>query len=162
MDGFKDNLSQHFTSPQEIITANGQAEATQAEALQAEVRNLISTLDTKLNELKDISAQSANQATANEEYSAQLNDVGDKLESHIHKENVRVYRNVQASMTDELTKQTETLKEEFANQIKGINDKIDAMSKKQGGKAILPLQIIALLVVIGDLAINILRMLGML
>ena len=205
MDGFTDRLSQHFATPQDVINANGQAEATESARLQAEVRGLINTLEVKLGELKASEAPAADM----EEYAAQLSGVGDKLESHIHKENVRVYRNVQASVNDELAKQTEELKREFAEiteklgsdltsksdiiigelseqtellaammetlneQQKSQGEAISGMAVKMNhmetevknavkSRALLAIQIIMLILVLGDLAINILLTLGFL
>lgn len=170
MDGFAEKFTQRFTSAQDIINANGQAEATQVENLQAEVRTLLDTLEEKMGELGNITPQAP--------------DTG-KLENHIHKENVRVYRNVQASVTDELAKQTESLKEEFENQTElfsAMMETLNEQQKSQGEaiasmavrmnemetsvkrtvrrKAVLPLQIIILIVVLGELALNILLTLG--
>lgn len=205
MDGFTDRLSQHFASPQDMINANGQAEATESARLQAEVRGLLNTLEVKLGELKASEAPAADL----EGYSAQITGVGDKLESHIHKENVRVYRNVQASVADELSKQTEQLKSEFAEitdklgedfsskndiiiqelseqtdlltammetlneQQKGQGEAISGMAVKMNNmekevksavknRALLAVQIIMFILVLGDLAINILLTLGIL
>jgi len=195
MDGFTDRLSQHFSSPQEMIAANGQAEATQVEQLQAEVKALIVTLNDKISQLSTAEAPSA---AATEDYAAQITGVGDKLESHIHKENVKVYRNVQASVTDELGKQTEALSDEMTRQNQAVLEKLtnqtemlaammetlneqqksqgeslsnmagavvemqNTVKKKIRSKAVLPLQIIMLLLVLADLAINVLLTLGLL
>lgn len=205
MDGFTDRLSQHFSTPQDVINANGQAEATESARLQAEVRGLIDTLEVKLGELK----ASDESAAEREEYSAQISGVEDKLENHIHKENVRVYRNVQAAVTDELAKQTEQLKSEFSEitdrmeenfaskndiiigelsqqtellsammetlneQQKGQGEAISGMAVKMNhmesevksavkNRALLAIQIIMLILVLGDLAMNVLITLGFL
>jgi len=183
MDGFVEKFTQRFTTAQDMITANGEAEATQVEQLQTEVRTLLDTLDTKMGELSAASEQTL--------------DTG-KLETHIHKENVRVYRNVQAPVTDELSKQTESLKEELGSQTESLKEEFNSQTellsammetlneqqKSQGEaistmavrmnemeasvkrtvkrKAVLPLQIIILILLLGDLAINVLLTLGLL
>lgn len=173
MDGFSDKLSQHFSSPQEIITANGQAEATQVEQLQNEVRSLMSTLDAKIGELQAVELQNNDQNKAAEDYAAQISSVSSKLESHIHKENVRVYRNVQASVAEELEKQTECFKgmierldnqqhdirEAISNMATVIEDMNDTSIKAAKGKAVLPIQIIILIIALGDLAFNVIWLL---
>ena len=64
-------------------------------------------------------------ATASKDYSEDIGTIKDTLrdqEEYIHKENVRVYRNVQASIVDELKLQTEAL---------GVQNK--ALEKKISG-----------------------------
>lgn len=183
MDGFVEKFSQRFSSAQEQINANGEAEATQVEKLQSEVRNLLDTLDEKMGEMGNAGEQSL--------------DTG-KLESHIHKENVRVYRNVQAAVTDELEKRTGELKDELetrsselkdefekqtelisamletlneqqksqgealSNMAMKVNDMENSVKKAGKGKAVLPLQIIIMILLLGDIAFNVLMMLGIL
>jgi len=157
MDGFAEKFKQKIATAQEIITANGQAEATETQKLQEEVRALIDTFDEKMGDLKV-----ASDSTDTE-----------KLENHIHKENVRVYRNVQASVNDELAKQTESIEADLNTQtetimarIEELSSRIDNMetSVKNGikKKAVLPLQIIILILVLGDLAFNVLVTFGIL
>ena len=58
----------------------------------------------------------------------------------LHKENVKVYRNVQAAVTEELDKQTADLKQ--------------SQKENQGNKALLPISILILLAVLADIAIH--------
>lgn len=70
-----------------------------------------------------------------------------KTEEFVHKENVKVYRNVQAVVVDNLKLQTEELKQEnekFYKKIKGVR----------------PLLIVTLLLLIGNIAIGVIQVLG--
>ena len=58
----------------------------------------------------------------------------------LHKENVKVYRNVQAAVTEELDKQTEELKK--------------SQKENRSSKALLPISILILLAVLVDIAIH--------
>ena len=58
----------------------------------------------------------------------------------LHKENVKVYRNVQAAVTEELDKQTAELKK--------------SQIENRGSKALLPISILILLAVLADIAIH--------
>ena len=58
----------------------------------------------------------------------------------LHKENVKVYRNVQAAVTEELDKQTEELKK--------------SQRENRASKALLPISILILLAVLADIAIH--------
>lgn len=195
MDGFSDRLSQHFTSSHDMINANSQAEATEVEKLQNEVRRLVSVLGDMQDKLGEVGTG----ATAEVDISGiseQLNGVSEKLESHIHKENVRVYRNVQAALTDELGKQAEQVNEQLSSnnqlifeELKNKTDMLSAMletlneqQKSQGqavsgmaaqlnemeesvkksirNRALLPIQIIMLVILLGELAINVMLTLG--
>ncbi len=70
-----------------------------------------------------------------------------KTEEFVHKENIKVYRNVQAVVVDNLKLQTEELKQEnekFSKKIKGVK----------------PLLIVTLLLLIGNIALGVVQMLG--
>ena len=58
----------------------------------------------------------------------------------MHRENVKVYRNVQAAVTEELNKQTEELKK--------------SQKENRGSKAVLPISILILIAVLADIAIH--------
>lgn len=75
-----------------------------------------------------------------------------EMEDYIHRENVKVYRNVQAVVQEELTKQSEQQK----------IDLHDAVNMIELPAAVLPIGIVTLLLVIADLAIQVLRILGIL
>ena len=195
MDGFKDRLSQRFASPQEMITANSQAEATEAEKFQSEVRALIASIDEMSRKLDKVSEGGGGPVDISG-VTEQLGNVSDKLETHIHKENVRVYRNVQAALTDSLGKQSEAIDEKITtnnqqifDELKNKTDMLSAMletlneqqksqgqavsgmaaqlnameesvNKKIRNRALLPIQLIMLIILLGELAINVLLTLG--
>ncbi len=75
------------------------------------------------------------------EMKKQLEEAFRQSEDSFHKESVKVYRNVQAAMTEELGKQTEAL---------------TAAQKESGKKqrAVLPLTVIILLLLLADIAIQ--------
>jgi len=74
-------------------------------------------------------------------------DLMNKIEDFVHKENVKVYRNVQAVVVDNLKTQTEELQM--------ANGKIE---KRFGG--IKPLLIIAVVAMVADIAVDVLQLLG--
>lgn len=79
-----------------------------------------------------------------EEIKRQLEEAFRQSEDFFHKESVKVYRNVQAAMTEELGKQTEAL---------------SAVQKESGKrqKAMLPLTVVILLLLLADIALQLLQ-----
>lgn len=79
-----------------------------------------------------------------EEIKKQLEEAFRQSEDFFHKESVKVYRNVQAAMTEELGKQTEAL---------------SAVQKESGKrqKAMLPLTVVILLLLLADIALQLLQ-----
>ena len=75
---------------------------------------------------------------------AQLREVLDEKfrqsDDFLHRENVKVYRNVQAAVAEELNKQTEELQK--------------SLKENRGSKAVLPISILILLAVLADIAIH--------
>ena len=63
-----------------------------------------------------------------------------QADDFLHRENVKVYRNVQAAMTDELNKQTEELKK--------------SQRENRGSRAVLPISILILVGVLADILIH--------
>ena len=61
-------------------------------------------------------------------------------DDYAHRENVKVYRNVQAAVAEELNKQTEELKKSHV--------------QNRGSRAVLPISILILLAVLADIAIH--------
>ena len=61
-------------------------------------------------------------------------------DDYLHKENVKVYRNVQAAVAEELNKQTDELKK--------------SQQANRGSKAVLPISVLILLAVLADIAIH--------
>jgi len=74
---------------------------------------------------------------------ASMDGLVDKINDYVHKENVKVYRNVQAVVVEETKKQTESL---------------EASQKKMAGKnkSIMAVSVITLLAVLANLAWNLL------
>lgn len=75
-----------------------------------------------------------------------------RLEEHVHKENVRVYRNVQAVITDEATKK--------ARDIGTRLDQLESSAKKNGG--VKPLLVLTLLLALASVGIQVAQMLQLL
>lgn len=111
-------LSGEIKTQQEVLSGEIKA---QKEALSGEVK---SQLEAFLPELKK-----------------QMEEASRRSEDFFHKESVKVYRNVQAAMTEELSKQTEAL---------------TALQKESGKKqkGVLPLTIIVLLLLLVDIAVH--------
>lgn len=68
-----------------------------------------------------------------------------RLEDHVHKENVRVYRNVQAAVSDEISQQTRELNTRL--------DKIEKSSKKVTGATVFA--VLTFLLVLADIALQV-------
>ncbi|MDE6662538.1 MAG: hypothetical protein K2K46_04255 [Lachnospiraceae bacterium] len=167
MDTFMDRLS-HKKSSQEMIQANSAADAAKMEQLKNQVNeydallqdmrkvnlkavenmeNMQQMLEAALKKIeavkeaddtKDIKAEIEPLFT---ELKKQIEEISMRSDDFLHKENVKVYRNVQASMEEALEKQTDT-----------ISQKIGESTKKQS--ALLPVSIIIMLMVIIDIVIN--------
>ena len=106
------------------------------------------TVDESIAKIEQIRGAAENTEALNES----LNALSDKLvkmrgemEEYLHTDHVKIYRNVQVSMNEEFEKRTA---------------EIIAATKKKG--AIVPLEVIILLLVAADLAINVLKLLGIL
>lgn len=167
MDTFIDKLAQKRNA-QEIIRANTTAEAIKT----AELQKQIEIYDTLLQEMRKVNLKTADNADqakkileecvdklklmqqendAGEEEKTTLDDMkaflqsqSERTDDFMHKENVKVYRNVQASMVEELQKQTEEIK--------------TAMPKQSVGTGfILPISVLILLGVIADIIIHLLN-----
>lgn len=78
-----------------------------------------------------------------EEMKKQMEEGFTKADDFLHKENVKVYRNVQASVVEELNKQNEVLLEKIKERI----------SER---KSMMPISIVILLLVLADIAIHLL------
>ena len=126
MDTFMDKLAQKFTA-QEMIKANAAAEAAELQRTRDQVKKYNDCLqemkqvndNTKaaLVQVEKVLAEGAEQFR-NEQVNTEavqnaviehIDATGDELTEFVHKENVKVYRNVQAVVVDELKKQTEVL-----------------------------------------------------
>jgi DNA repair exonuclease SbcCD ATPase subunit len=107
----------------------------------------------KMNEMDGkLTAISEKAAIADEKLESLLNadsSLKADIENAVHKENVKVYRNVQASLMEEMSKQTDTMKEDF-QRLHGFS------------KPLLILVIMSLLAGLGNLGILLAQMLGFL
>lgn len=127
MDSFMDKIAQKFSS-QDVIRANSEAEAKELEAAKekiAEYENILSEIrrlnlkSVETNEITNQLVQSSVEKLeeyriqgVGKDYTEDIESIKSSIkdqEDYIHKENVRVYRNVQASIVDELKLQTEAL-----------------------------------------------------
>lgn len=167
MDTFIDKLAQKFTA-QEMIKANMAAEAKENRKL----REQLEGYETILQEMKQLnlknmeSAERVNklvadgcetmQKTAEE---VRQNPLGDtkhieelfaQADDSLHKENVKVYRNVQAAINDGLKEQTTELIE---NQASGAKKQITFFKV---------ISIFILVAVLADIALQVVRILGIL
>lgn len=161
MDTFIDKLAQKRNA-QEIIRANTTAETAKMEQMQKQLQ----AYDGLLQEIRRVNLKTAENAA---EVKNVLKECMDKLDSvrkvegseqtleeikqlleekfrqsddFLHKENVKVYRNVQAALIEELNKQTEELK--------------NSQVQNKASKALLPLSVLILIGVVADIVINLL------
>lgn len=116
MDTFIDKLAQKFTA-QEIIKANAAAEAAELQHTREQVKKYETSMQENkqateatrdaIQQLEQVINTSVDHLTAG---NALLEE---QITDFVHKENVKVYRNVQAAMVDELSKQTEVLSQQL-------------------------------------------------
>ena len=129
MDTFIDKLAQRF-SAQDMIRANLAAEAKETRKL----REKMESYESLLQEMRQINLKNMESAErvnrilqegtfADKEHLQELFAEKEelltagftKMEEALHTENVKVYRNVQASVVEELNKQTESLSQQVAS-----------------------------------------------
>ncbi len=170
MDTFIGKLAQKRNA-QEMIRANTTAEAIKMEQMQ----NQMEQYDKVMQEIRRVNLKTAENAVtaqdllkeciektealqqegktqeAREESAAELKKMLEELfrqsDDFLHKENVKVYRNVQAALVEELNKQTEAIKAE--------------QNRKKSGKGPVVLMVLILIGVAADLAIHIYTFLTM-
>ena len=163
MDTFIDKLAQKRNA-QEMIRANMTAEAAKMEQMQ----NQMKVYDDLMQEIRQVNLKTAQNLSdiqnTLKEYEAKFTGMqadsanGENVEQiltqlreileekfkqsddFLHRENVKVYRNVQAAVTEELNKQTEELKR--------------SQRENQGSKAVLPITIVTLAAVLFDILIH--------
>ena len=165
MDTFIDKLAQKRNA-QEMILANMTAEAAKMEQMQNQMKaydelmqeirrvnlktaeNLADVQDTLKEYMAKLEAMRTEDA-AGEETEQELERLKGLLEERftqsddlLHRENVKVYRNVQAAVTEELNKQTEELKK--------------SQEQNRSSRALLPVSIVILIAVLADIAIQLL------
>ena len=165
MDTFIDKLAQKRNA-QEIIRANTTAETVKMEQMQkqlqaydgllqeirrvnlktaenaAEVKNVLKECMDKLDNVQKVEGQSEGSEQMLEEIKQLLEEKFRQSDDFLHKENVKVYRNVQAALIEELNKQTEELK--------------NSQVQNKASKALLPISVLILIGVVADIVINLL------
>ena len=164
MDSFVDKGAQRLTA-QEMIKANAAAESAQYNECIQEMRKLnLKNMEVtdKITKLVDESIQKIEEMGASQnsmedikepleesmkELKNYMETLSEKSDDYLHKENVKVYRNVQAAIVEETAKQTETLLK---------------AQKKANAKATaaLVISIVAMAAILSDLVLNILMYLG--
>ena len=139
VDNLMEKLAEKI-SAQDIIKANAQAEAAEAERLKQEAEQF----RIQLQELKD----------SEKEHREFLTKKMEDNETRIHDVGVQVYRNVQAVVEKGQEKESEEFKE--------LNRRLEAIQVglETKNSAVVPLVVITMLVALADLVINILRILG--
>ena len=158
VENFMDKLAEKIGA-QDIIRANAQAEAMEAERTRQEAEQF------KL-QLEELRANEKEHRAAIEDARNSIQETGktvaalterlEQSETQVHDVGVQVYRNVQAVVEKSQDKNSEELKE--------VKHKVEAVQVAVDNKnnAVLPFVIITLLVAGTDLVLNILRILGVL
>ena len=164
MDTFIDKIAQKRNA-QEMIRANMTAEAVKMEQMEnqmkaydelmQEIRQVNLKTAQNVTELQDVLKDCVSRLEAMQEQDAgegaltgqDLAQIRELLEEKfrqsddfLHRENVKVYRNVQAAVAEELGKQTEELKK--------------SQIENRGSRAVLPVSILILIGVIADILIK--------
>lgn len=169
MDTFIDKLAQKKNA-QEMIKANMTAEAAKMEQLQnqmqandglmqeirkvnlktvenvTEIRKALETCIEKLDALQADSSQTEQEQETLTEIKNLLEEKFRQSEDFMHKENVKVYRNVQAALVEELKKQTEELK--------------SIQPSGNGHKALIPISVLILIGVAANIVLQVLSMMN--
>lgn len=138
--------------------AAGEVEAVSVskikETSEISIAGINQLLDESLAKISEIKENSEALEKASADMNESMSGLQEKLEGrftnmedYMHTDNVKVYRNVQAAMIEELKKQTTELKEE---QIKA----------SENSKVMLPFMIITMAVTIANLAVTIASVLG--
>ncbi|MDY2698696.1 MAG: hypothetical protein ACI4E5_06530 [Suilimivivens sp.] len=109
------------------------------------------TLNESLAKIAEIKENSDNLEQITENMTGlqtRLEELFKSMEDFLHTDNVKVYRNVQASMIEELGKQTAELK-------------VEQEKSGKSNKILLPFMIITMIMTIANLAITVARILGL-
>lgn len=104
-------------------------------------------IEEKLSEIEEQLQQIQVNLAKTEEENKQSDDIMNKIEDFVHKENVKVYRNVQAVVVDNLKAQTEELQMENGKITSNIN-------------GIKPFLIVTLILLIGNVGIGLIQLLA--
>lgn len=164
MDTFMDKLV-HKVNAQEIIKANMAAETARMEQLQSQVeayeallkdmrqvntktvenmeqmKKVLRESISKIEGIQDADAERADLEELIAQLKRQIEETFVRSDDFMHKESIKVYRNVQAAMIEEMGKQTELL--------------IQKQKENSGGKYVLIfLSVITILLVITDIVIH--------
>ena len=164
MDTFIDKIAQKRNA-QEMIRANMTAETVKMEQMESqmkaydelmqEIRQVNLKTAQNVSELQDvlkdcvsrmetIQAQGEGEEALTGQELAQIRELLEEKfrqsDDFLHRENVKVYRNVQAAVAEEMGKQTEELKK--------------SQIENRGSRAVLPISVLILIGVIADILIK--------
>ncbi len=149
MENFMDKLAEKIGT-RDIIKANAQAEAMEAERTRQEAEQY------KI-QLEQLKAGETEHKKAIDEMGKTLEDLTKRMDdsdTKVHDVGVQVYRNVQAIVE----RGQNWNKDEFKDVAKKLESIQVGVETKNA--ALLPLSIITMLLVIADIVINVLRILG--
>lgn len=159
MDTFMDKLAEKLNA-EEIIQANRSADIDQK--IQKKQQEELAVLQVEFDKLqKEFEAIRENIGKLQKIVEAQHAGTND----HVHKENVKVYRNVQAVVVDEAAKQAESIRllSETVEAMKAEAAAAAAVKKTPGIlKGILGVSIVTMLLTVGLVAFQVLLYLGIL
>ncbi len=156
MDAFMDKLAQKLNA-EEIIQANRSADID--EKLQKKQQEELAVLQSEFDKLQQqLAAMQGDMSKLQNSMEALLAGTND----YVHKENVKVYRNVQAVVVDEAAKNAESISV-LAGLVESMKEEAAAAAvKKTPGilKGILTLTILTMILAAGSVAFQVLRFLG--
>lgn len=137
---------------EETKKAQQEAEGAREEikSVQEEIQNVQEEMSAALEDIKASLMKSGELSAESQQKLAAANE---GLEEFMHKESVKVYRNVQAVLIEELKNQTELLDGK-------LNDKIG--ESRKGNRTLFIFMIFILLISLGNLGVVIAQLLGML
>ncbi len=153
------------------------------------LRQNAQNLENRLNDIEGALKELSDKATSSEGnvhgVDSAIGDLRENLEKRLDKSDetthdvgVRIYRNVQASVIDEQKKQLDEIREDFKKQLDSIRGEFSVLLRRldttrtqleegykdnnsNRNKGFIPLAVIILLISLANLAINILRILGL-
>lgn len=163
MENFMDKLAEKIGT-RDIIKANAQAEAMEAERTRQEAEQY------KI-QLEELKAGETEHKKAIDDMGKTLENLSKRMddsETKVHDVGVQVYRNVQAIVEkgqDKEFEELESLKkklEKSEEEFKELSNKLETIlvGVDTGNSGVKPLLVITMLIAAADLVINILRILG--
>ena len=163
MENFMDKLAEKIGT-RDIIKANAQAEAMEAERTRQEAEQY------KI-QLEQLKAGETEHKKAIDDMGKTLENLSKRMddsETKVHDVGVQVYRNVQAIVEkgqDKEFEELESLKkklEKSEEEFKELSNKLETIlvGVDTGNSGVKPLLVITMLIAAADLVINILRILG--